>query len=503
MTNRKKFIYNGILLTIVGLAIKTVNLAFNAFISREVGAEALGLYTLIGTVYSFAITFATSGINLTVTRLVASVVGSGTKGEIRRIMQHATLYALIFSGFATLVLFFGAEYFAARVLCEMRAVVPFRILAVSLVPISLSAVFSGYFIGVKRIVRSAAVQVFGQTLKIFITVFFVLKMAPYGAAYATVALCLSTTLSEIVSFLFSLLQYFFHKKPKIQKEPRSHFSDVTKMALPLALSAYIRSALLTLEHVLIPSRLRKRGDGESEALSSYGLLHGMALPVVLYPMSPLSSFSGLLVPEFAEALARGDGARMKRITEEVISTTLIYAAPCAIFMYLFSEEIGYVIYSSYSAGHYIAMLAPVVPIMYLDHVTDAMLKGIGEHVYSMWVNISDSLLSVFLIWFLIPKLGISGYAVVIIIMEGYNFLLSALRLRKRIKFKISLFSAVIVPLSLAFVSAFVADRTFKITGELTTPSLLVIKIVFAVCLFLAMYLLTKLILDTKLKKKRA
>ena len=91
MTNRKKFIYNGILLTIVGLAIKTVNLAFNAFISREVGAEALGLYTLIGTVYSFAITFATSGINLTVTRLVASVVGSGTKGEIRRIMQHATL----------------------------------------------------------------------------------------------------------------------------------------------------------------------------------------------------------------------------------------------------------------------------------------------------------------------------------------------------------------------------------------------------------------------------
>ena len=64
MTERKKFFYNATLLTIVALTIRTVNLAFSAFISRKIGAEALGLYTLIGTIYAFAVTFATDATYL-------------------------------------------------------------------------------------------------------------------------------------------------------------------------------------------------------------------------------------------------------------------------------------------------------------------------------------------------------------------------------------------------------------------------------------------------------
>ncbi len=255
MTNRKRFFCNATLLTVVALTIRTVNLAFNAFISREIGAEALGLYTLIGTVYAFAVTFATSGINLTVTRLVAAASGEERKWEIRRIMRHAVGYALIFSCFASVVLFFFAPYFSNAVLKDARATPALRALAASLVPIALSAVFSGYFVGVKKIVRSSATQVAGQIFKIFITVFLVLKMAKGGVAMATLALCISTTLSELFSFAFAFLQYVTAPKANPEGEAVSRFSDVSNMALPLAFSAYIRSALLTLEHVLIPRRL--------------------------------------------------------------------------------------------------------------------------------------------------------------------------------------------------------------------------------------------------------
>ena len=497
MTNRKKFFYNATLLTVVALTIKTVNLAFSAFISREIGAEALGLYTLIGTVYAFAITFASSGINLTVTRLVAAATGEGRGGEISRIMRHAVRYALVFSCFASFVLFVFSPYFAVAVLKDARAELPLRALSVSLVPIALSAVFSGYFIGVKKIVRSSATQVAGQIFRIAITVVLVLKMAEGGVAMATLALCISTTLSELFSFSFAFLQYMTSPKPKLEGEPLSHFSDITNMALPLAFSAYIRSALITLEHVLIPRRLRLYGESESSALSSYGTLHGMALPVVLYPMSPLSSFAGLLVPEFAESEAGRDEARLCRICEEVISASLKYAAPVAVFIYFFSEEIAYSVYSSYSAGHYLSMLAPVIPIMYLDHVTDAMLKGIGEHVYSMWVNISDSLLSVFLIWFLLPKMGISGYAFVIIVMESYNFVLSFIRLRARIKFKIKCIFSFFLPFGEALISALLAEGLFVFSGSLTRPLELIAKIVFSVCIFIALNLFESLIFKKK------
>ncbi len=505
MTERKRFFYNATLLTIVALTIRTVNLAFSAFISRKIGAEALGLYTLIGTVYAFAVTFASAGINLTVTRLVASCVGEGKSYEIPRIMRHAVGYALIFSCFASLVLFFFAPYFASSVLKDVRAEAPLRALSVSLVPIALSAVFSGYFIGVKKIVRSSSNQVASQIFKIAVTIFLLLRASESGVAEATLALCISTTISELFSFAFAFFQYITTPRPKISEEGTSHFSDVSNMALPLAFSAYIRSALLTLEHVLIPRRLRLFGDSESEALSSYGTLHGMALPVTLYPMTPLSSFASLLVPEFAESEAAHNSQRLKRICEEVISASLRYAAPVAVFIYLFSEEIAYSVYSSYDAGNYIAMLAPVIPIMYLDHVTDAMLKGIGEQVYSMWVNITDSLLSVFLIWFLLPKMGIAGYAWVIIIMEGYNFILSFIRLKARIKFSSKSLLSFALPFAEAIAAAMLADSLFAFSGALTTPIWLASKILFSLCIFLALNFTERLILRKSAHscKKRA
>jgi stage V sporulation protein B len=84
MSARNKFFYNGTVLTLVGLSVKTVALLFGAFVSRTVGAEGTGLYTLVMTVYSFAVTFATSGVSFTVTRLVVTAIGEDNRGELSR-----------------------------------------------------------------------------------------------------------------------------------------------------------------------------------------------------------------------------------------------------------------------------------------------------------------------------------------------------------------------------------------------------------------------------------
>ena len=503
MTNRQRFFLNGILLTVVGLAIRSVSLGFNSFITQSIGAEGIGLFTLIGTVYSFAVTFATSGISLTVTRLGSSANGEGRKKEVNGILHSAVKYSLIFSIFAACVLFFGASYFGETVLSDSRTVMPLRVLSLSLVPISLSSVFSGYFVGVKRVVKNAVIQVLGQVFKICITAALILRFAHLGVAEGILALSVSMTLTEISVFVVALIQYLVDKRRNLPREAaeQNHFGNVSKMALPIAVSAYIRSALLTLEHILIPKRLRDRGDSHSESLASYGILHGMALPMLLYPMAPLTSFSGLLVPEFSESLARGEDKRMRRVASEAINTTLTYSIAAMVLVALFSEELGYIVYNSYEAGHYIALMAPVLPIMYLDHVADSMLKGIGEHVYSMWVNISDSFLSIILVWFLIPRLGIAGYAVVIVVMEGYNFILSAVRLYSKIKFRITPLRSLAFPSISAALSAFLSKRIFVRCGALTSPVWLFLEILFAVCIFLAIYFALTLIKRPSVRSK--
>ena len=501
MTKRGRFLYNGILLTLVGFAMRAAGLFLGAYISASIGAEGIGLQGLIMTVYSFALTFATSGVSLSVTRLVAGKIGEGDPGEGERVLRGAFVYAMIFGLSASLLLFLLSESIGLRVLSDNRSVMALKTLAVSLLPVALSSVISGYFVAVRRVTLNAAVQVIGQAMRIILSVVLLLRLSHLGIGYSIFALALGISITEIVCFLISFIEFIFDRRMYKTVGKRGYATgEVSRMALPLAFSAYVRSFLLSLEHSLIPKRLVGRGNTEGEALASYGYLHGMALPIILFPMTPLSSFSGLLVPEFAESEGAGDKARMERVAGEALQKTISYSALMAVFIFIFAEELGYVIYSSYEAGRFIAMLAPVIPIMYLDHVTDAMLKGIGEHVFSMWVNIADSFISVILVFLLIPIFDISGYAIVIIIMELFNFSLSFIRLRSRIDFKLRFASSFVAPLILSLISSHATLSLFRYSGNATTPILLMFKIIFAFCGFTVLRTTLDIVLSSRNKR---
>ena len=489
MNKRRKFISGGILLSLVGLTMRGVSLALGAYISRTVGAEGVGLNALVMNAYAFALTFATAGISLTVTALVASAIGEGSPEKISGVLRSAFLYAGVFGSLGTLLLASLSGAVGRHLLGDERAAPSLLILSFSLLPSALTSVISGYFIGKRRVALNASVQIFGQAVRVLLTVILLVKLSGGDVGSGVAALAVGVTLTELSVFSFSFIEFLADrlmagKVGRVKSELRA----VAASAVPLAVSAYIRSALLTLEHSLIPKRLRLRGEDSSEALASYGYLHGMALPLLLYPMVPLSSFGSLLLPEFAEAKSRGEGTRMERIASLALSTALSYAALVAVFLFLFSEELGYAVYSSYDAGRFIAILAPVVPIMYLDHVADNMLKGIGEQVYSMWVNIIDATLSVVLVFVLIPIFGIAGYAIVIIAMEAFNFFFSAIRLRGKIKFRINLFSSLLLPTVLACSAALLSKLLFSECGRDASAVVAVSKIVFALCLYISLYL---------------
>ena len=105
--------------------------------------------------------------------------------------------------------------------------------------------------------------------------------------------------------------------------------------------------------------------------------------------------------------------RIQSIVSRVFGFSLIFSICISGVFVSFSNEIGIYFFNSYEAGGFIRLLAPLIPIMYLDSSVDAVLKGIGEHIYTMRINIIDSLLSVFLVLLLIPNMGIYGYIVTI------------------------------------------------------------------------------------------
>ena len=209
MSKRVKFFYNGILLTLVGFAMRAAGLFLSAYISGAIGAEGVGLSGLITTVYAFAVTFATSGISLTVTRLVASAIGEGREDRVGGILRSAFLYSLVFGALATFGLFKGANYIGLKLLGDDRTATSLRILAFSLIPAALSSVLAGYFVGVKRVAFNAVATVFCQLVKMAVTVALLFRLAPYGMVNAVAGLCLGISLTETIGCLLIFIEFLF------------------------------------------------------------------------------------------------------------------------------------------------------------------------------------------------------------------------------------------------------------------------------------------------------
>ena len=84
--------------------------------------------------------------------------------------------------------------------------------------------------------------------------------------------------------------------------------------------------------------------------------------------------------------------------------------------------------------------------MYVDSSVDGILKGMGEQVYSMTVNIIDALVSVILVWLLLPRMGLDGFILTIYVTETLNTTLSLCRMLRISKMPVSLWRMVFGPL---------------------------------------------------------
>lgn len=472
MKRARVFFFNAVLLTATSLIMRTVGVSFNVYISNKIGTAGMGLFTLVMSVYSLAVTFATSGINLAATRMTAEALGKDLHGEVRAAMKRCLTYCLCFGVTAAVILYSFSDFIGCILLDDIRTVSSLRLLAVSLPFISLSSALSGYFNAVRRVYKNALAQAFEQLTKIVLTSFGLITFLPKGLEYGCLAVVGGAALAELTSFLFLFILYISDRYKHIRSEQNSSdklTAKMLKISIPVALSAYVRSGLLTIEHLLVPYGLKRYGSSSERALESYGVLHGMVMPIILFPQAFLSAFSSLLVPEIAEGNAQGDRIRTSYIVQRVFQITLCFSIGTSGIMICFAHELGESIYSNAEAAKFILMMAPLIPVMYLDSAVDSMLKGMNQQLYSMRVNIVDSALSTVLVYTLLPIYGINGYVYIIIGCEILNASLSICRLMNTVDFRINIIRLIVSPI-LCIAGAASAVKLFFTLGNILIAS---------------------------------
>lgn len=462
MKHKYRFILNGTVLAVAGIIIRTVAVSFNGYVSKRIGAEGMGLFSLVMSVYGLAVTLASSGVNLATVRMTAEALASGGgRSSVGSIMRRAALYGLGFGLLSASVVFASSEFVGCTLLCDERTVISLRAMALGMPAISVTSALAGYFTGVGRAYKNAVISAFEQAVKIILIIGGIVILLPKGTKYACFALVAGSALAEGGSLITSYLFYVWDKKnlPKLSEgKTGSLFSKICSIALPVAVGSYIRQGLTTAEHIAIPWGLRKNGADTTGALESYGVLHGMALPLVLYPSAVIGAFTGLLVPELAGMAETGQQDEVKRLSLSAVKMAIIFSVGVSGVLSFFGYELGRGVYDSGAAGNYIRMLAPLVPLMFLDTTVDCILKGLGEQVFTMKVNIADAAICLIFVLILVPRMGIYGYVVVIYVSEAVNAALSIGRMQKITKIKIGA-GMMLVPFLWVAVSAAAVNMT--------------------------------------------
>lgn len=419
------------MLTATALVLRTVNISFQVYLSNRLGPEGMGLFQLISSIYFLAIVFSTSGIKFAVTRLVAEEMGTGQPAGAAKAVGNCLAYAVIISVVTMITINLKAYYIGTSWLNDPRTILSLRIFAFSLPFISLSSVISGYFIAVRKVIQTVVVQQYlEQLVKIGTTIILLGVFLPRGLEYACAAVVLGASVGELCSLLLLLFLYRTDRwGVNNTGQAGAHLiSRMLHIALPVAFSSYVMAIVRTIQHLLIPWGLKKSGESSTAAISTFGVIQGMTMPVIMFPSVLLDSISDLIVPELAECKASGSHNRLNYIIARVFNLGIILSTGAAFLFWYFSSELGMAVYHNAEAAYFIMMLAPLIPVMYLDNIVDNILKGIDEQVSSMRYNIFTSVINVLMTYLLLPRYAIAGYLITTYSVKILNFGLSLTRL---------------------------------------------------------------------------
>lgn len=410
---------------------------FNVYISNTIGEEAIGVFSLVMSVYMFGITLASAGINIAATRVVSEELASNNEVGAKKVAQRSIVLSLISGICASLIFFVFTDFITIHCLHNKISKNVIFLICIALPFIAMSSAINGYFTAVRRVYKNAFAKFFEEFVKISCTAILLKSFMPDGIDYACYALILADVISEVLSFLYLYILYKFDKKKSLlesrYKDLDSYNRRILRITIPVALTSYLRSGLSTIKQLIIPSSLQKSGMNSSNSLISYGIVNGMAMPIIMFPVILVTSFSGLLVPEFSRYYVEKKYKKIRSASTLILICTLIFSILVTVIIFVFADNLSIAIYKKSEIAKYLRILSPLIVIMYLDIVIDSILKGLDAQVGVMAINVFDCIVSIAFIYFLVPILGFSGYIISIFISEVIDFSLSGYKLLTLLK----------------------------------------------------------------------
>ncbi|MBQ7360692.1 MAG: oligosaccharide flippase family protein [Lachnospiraceae bacterium] len=410
-----------IMLTLTGMFSRLIGFFYRIYLSRTFGEEGMGLYQLLGPILALSFSLCGAGIQTSISKYVAGkcdILNHNPQGKRDALvfLFAGILQASALSALCSFLLYTNSEWIATHFLLEPRCASMLRIIALSIPFSALHACGNGYFYGISKTSIPSTTQLieqFGRFGCVFVASLVANKLGlDLHINVAVVGLVLGEAFATMVSLSIVVKECALTKsysiKHALRLQERPAFL-LAKMALPLSTSRIVVNLLQSVEAVYIPNRLQSYGHTSSEALSIYGVLTGMAMPLIFFPSALTNSLSVLLLPLVARAQEEKDTEKLKRITHTAILFSSLFGILCTIFFLCISNFAGTHMFDSPLASGFIATLSFICPFLYLSSTMSSILHGLGKTGITFLLNVMALSIRLVFVFTLVPRYGIQGY----------------------------------------------------------------------------------------------
>ena len=426
--DRSSTLYATILLTATGLVGQILGFFYRIALSRLIGAETMGLYQLIMPVYAVLLSIASIGLTTTVSNLTAEYHALRRPESIRRILRRCLwLFTLIVLPLGLVVTLFS-DPISVYLLGDARTRLGLVLLIPCLFLTGVENLHKHTFYGSGNVRPAALTELCEQIIRAAAVLGLLVVFLPQNPERTVGLIVTGMVLCEVFSALSLVILFRRHwGRRGAEAGTATSWKRISSIAVPVGLTALLGNLMGSITSVLIPQRLVAGGMGISDAMSAFGVLTGMTIPLLNMPSALMGAMCLIMVPKLAESVALNDRARLHRRLGRAIQATSVLMMPATALLAVVGPALGRLLFGDRRVGEYAPALAAGLLLCCYQSVLSCALNGVGRQGTAARNALLADVIQVAFTWYTValPGVGLKGYVAGFVVSAVAGLVLNA------------------------------------------------------------------------------
>lgn len=353
-----------ITLTAFTVAERVLGFLFKIYLSREIGAVGMGVYSVALSFFFVLLTLLTSGIPLVVSKLTAKTDRGSSAGLCSAALIVELITALVIC--AAVLIFnkpIGALFADGFSMTLVMLMLP------ALVFSGVYSAFRGVLWGEKKFATVSIVELIEQIARIVVCVVLFSLFTD-----KTKAVAMSMTGACLISAIACAIFYFTGGRKL--KSPKTQFKPLLSSSVPITLSRTTSSINNYVIAIAVPFLLMSSGLNTDQSMYIYGSCVGMSLPLLYLPITVVGSLAFVMIPTLSQAYAENDKASMQKQIENALTFSLVIAAIVLPVYASLGDDLGTFIYNNTDAGIFLKKAAWLLIPLSFENIASSMLNSL-------------------------------------------------------------------------------------------------------------------------------